>query len=124
MNRANQVGGEKLTEFASKVYNCVISFEEEYQHFFNDQDNGADDFESPLSNPKLSSWESYAHQMRKRSVVGSSVYAFYTHIEVWYVALRMVVISWEEEVDLVLQWLSINNSLSIEGYYSSRLAAW
>ncbi|KAL3826330.1 hypothetical protein ACHAXA_003654 [Cyclostephanos tholiformis] len=34
-------------------------------------------------------------------------------LAIWYVALRMTVQSWEEEEQLVLQWLIINNGLQI-----------
>lgn len=39
------------------------------------------------------------------------------------VYLRMVVQSWEEEEQLVLQWLIINNGFHKEGWISPKLEA-
>jgi len=66
-------------------------------------------FESPLQKAKLSSWEDYAH------TIASSAHSenLFKLLEDWYVALRLLVQSWEEEEQLVLQWLAMKNAFDI-----------
>lgn len=88
------------TAFASKVYTIVKLLETKAHTFLSS-------FRSPVEKPKLSSWEEYAHKCGPRS----SHPEFFNMLEVWYVALRMVVQSWEEEAQLVLKWLQITGVL-------------
>jgi len=95
------------TPFANDIWNVVLAFEAEAKKLpFN--------FVSPLSNIKLSSWEDYAHKKRKE-------HCLFEQLEIWYVALRMIVQTWEEEQVLVLQWLKINDGLKVEVGCSSKL---
>jgi len=95
------------TPFANDIWNVVLAFEAEAKKLpFN--------FVSPLSNIKLSSWEDYAHKKRKE-------HSLFEQLEIWYVALRMIVQTWEEEQVLVLQWLKINDGLKVEIDCSSKL---
>ena len=101
------------THFAAKIYQVVQDIEREI-----DDCSGRDtSFESPLTQVKLSSWEDYAHRMKRSSLLDSKIQLLYTVLEVWYVALRMIVQSWEEEEQLVLQWLIINNGLQTHGCF-------
>jgi hypothetical protein len=59
--------------------------------------------------------------MKRSSLLDSRIQILYAVLEVWYVALRMLVQSWEEEEQLVLQWLVINNGLHIHGWFGPRL---
>ncbi len=81
----------------------------------------SDNFESPLDNKKLNSWEDYAHRMKNDAVIGSPMQILYQFLEVWYVALRMVVQSWEEEQQLVWLWLIFHDGLHKHGWYGPRI---
>ncbi len=70
---------------------------------------------------KLAAWEEYAFQMKQKSSNGSPRQNLYSMLEIWYVALRMVVQSWEEEEQLVLQWLNIKNGFPNEGWFRYHL---
>ena len=92
----------RTIELASDVMNIVRLLEVKAITFF-------PSFESPLSNGKLSSWEDYAYKLRRKCSVGHD---FFASLEYWYVALRVLVQTWEEEVQIVLQWLKMNNAMA------------
>lgn len=62
-------------------------------------------FRSPLSMAKLVSWEDYAH--KRASVAAAPVTTLLNLLEHWYVALRLLVQSWEENEGLALSWLKM-----------------
>eukprot|EP00934_Nitzschia_sp_Nitz4_P003036 Nitzschia sp. Nitz4//scaffold159_size51929//3928//5796//NITZ4_006871-RA/size51929-processed-gene-0.49-mRNA-1//-1//CDS//3329537550//3026//frame0 len=65
-------------------------------------------FLSPLKQVRLSSWEEYAHELARKKRLQPT----FRLLEVWYVALRVLVQTWEEEELLVMQWLKMENALS------------
>ena len=69
------------------------------------------EFSSPLRTERLSSWEDYAHKLCK---CNPSKAHLLMHLENWYVALRIIVQTWEEEIELVLNWLKSCNALGAE----------
>ena len=67
-------------------------------------------FRSPLSSAKLSSWELYAYTLRRSSTgAGHDLFA---SLECWYVALRVLIQTWEEECQIVIQWLKMNSAIA------------
>jgi len=115
----DRVNNKKATKFASQIYQVVCCIESDVNECGKHHD--IEPFKSPLEKIKLSAWEEYAYKMKCRSVQGSAMQALFHFLEVWYVALRMVVQSWEEEEKLVLQWLMINGGFHKEGWFSSHL---
>ena len=113
----DRIHDNKVTPFALMVYKVVIAIENECKLL-------GESFESPLCNKKLNSWENLAHKMKNDAVIGSSKQILLNNLEIWYVALRIVVQSWEEEQQLVKLWLNFNNSFHKHGWYSPRLEQW
>lgn len=69
-------------------------------------------FESPLCKNKLADWGLYAH---KRTPRGAGVLGkLYPRLENWYEALRILVASWEEDIDLVLMFLKMRGEWDAE----------
>jgi ERCC4-related helicase len=62
-------------------------------------------FVSPLSESKLAAWEDYAHKLAAQ-IQNPAASAISWHLERWYVALRILVQTWEEDEPLVLEWLA------------------
>ncbi|KAL7464594.1 hypothetical protein ACHAXS_004935, partial [Conticribra weissflogii] len=106
------------TRFATKIYKVVREIERQIDDL---QDGRKGEFQSPLDQVKLAAWEEYAFQMKQKSSNGSPRQNLYSMLEIWYVALRMVVQSWEEEEQLVLQWLNIKNGFPNEGWFRYHL---
>ena len=115
-----RVEKNQTTAFAAKIYSVVRRIESEVLAC-ESEDDVCEPFKSPLRLIKLSTWEDYTHRMNANSLTGSALQILFGCLEVWYVALRMVVQSWEEEEQLVLQWLIINEGLHIEGWFSPQL---
>ena len=110
-----RIRSNTTTTFALMVYKVVRAIEDEIA-------NECNFFKSPLENKKLNSWEEYAHRLNNNAVMGSSIKILFQFLEVWYVALRMVVQSWEEEQQLVFLWLTeCNSGLHKHGWYGPRL---
>lgn len=111
------------TKFASKIYQVVREVESEIKEYERSKKGiELEPFESPLlAQIKLSKWEDNAFRRRWSCITGSPIQLMYSRLEVWYVALRMCVQSWEEEEQLVLQWLIINNAFCKEGWFSPKL---
>lgn len=116
-----RIHNKSITPFALKVYKVVRAIENEIE---NECKARTETFESPLGNKKLNSWEDYAHRMKNDAVIGSSMQILFQFLEVWYVALRIVVQSWEEEQQLVWLWLIFHDGLHKHGWYSPRLEDW
>ncbi len=113
-----RIRNNSTTPFALMVYEVVRAIENEID---SECKARGDNFESPLDNKKLNSWEDYAHRMKNDAVIGSPMQVLYQFLEVWYVALRMVVQSWEEEQQLVWLWLNFHDGLHRHGWYGPRL---
>ena len=69
------------------------------------------DFKSPLASPSLKSWEGYAHTLDQRYKYEGT---FLWQLETWYVALRLLVNTWEEEQELILSWLRASDAFRVE----------
>lgn len=67
-------------------------------------------FRSPLSCSKLSSWELYAYTLRRGST--GATHDLFASLECWYVALRVLIQTWEEECQIVIQWLKMNSAMA------------
>mmetsp|Transcript_10685 Transcript_10685/g.19189 ORF Transcript_10685/g.19189 Transcript_10685/m.19189 type:complete len:197 (-) Transcript_10685:809-1399(-) len=118
----DRVKNNAATPFASKIYQVVCAIEDEIKYICDSKNHGdIEPFQSPLAKIRLASWEDYAYKTKCRSRQGSVMQTLYRFLEVWYVALRMVVQSWEEEEQLVLQWLIINDGVHKEGWFSPKL---
>lgn len=76
------------------------------------------DFISPLTQSKLASWEDYASKLKTRHPLHRS---FFQQLESWYVALKLLVVTWEEEEPLTMCWLTTTDSLKISTTFSSPL---
>ena len=57
---------------------------------------------------KLASWADYAASLKKRHQTNKE---YFQRLENWYIALKLLVVTWEEEETLTLEWLSASNSL-------------
>ena len=73
-------------------------------------------FDSPIKNKSLSSWEDYAHKLARRF---PNHILFLNILESWYIALRILVQTWEEDEELVLNWLKINGSFDAKQFLSN-----
>ncbi len=118
-----RIDAQTTTPFATQIYQTVRVIEDEINARGSDDASNENSFKSPLSQIKLSSWEDHAYRMRRHSCLDSPLQILYAILEIWYVALRMIVQSWEEEEQLVLQWLIINNGFHIHGWFSPRLGS-
>lgn len=98
------------TIFAAKIWDVIKLLENEAQMYH-------PSFDSPVGNPKLVLWEEYGHDC---GLQGSGPY-FFKLLEAWYVTLRIVVQTWEEEEQLVLKWLQISSALKIRRGFSDDL---
>ncbi len=110
-----RIENQEATDFALKVYKAVKRIESEIESIT------CEPFESPLKEVRLGAWADLAYKKWRQSIIGSALQSLYKLLEVWYVALRLVCQSWEEEEQLVLQWLSINDGFRAEGWYGPRL---
>jgi ERCC4-related helicase len=90
------------TVLASDVMQIVAHLEDEARMLF-------PDFVSPLAKKKLSKWESYAHKLSK---MYAETEDFFSSLECWYVAVRVLVQTWEEECEIALQWLKMSNAMA------------
>eukprot|EP00392_Amoebophrya_sp_AT5.2_P013022 g13133.t1 len=98
---------------ATPLARMVLSVVREMEAVAGQCDLVAGGFKSPLAQSRLAAWEEYAHKLGKRvsTPCGGS---FLQKLEVWYVALRLLVQTWEEEEQLVLNWLSLENAFTLE----------
>jgi dsRNA-specific ribonuclease len=76
-------------------------------------------YESPLERfIQLDLWAEHAHKLRESSKRANE--DFFKLLETWYVALKLLVVSWEEEEPLTLQWLKSQNAfVHMEGFSST-----
>jgi ERCC4-related helicase len=110
-----RIANRSATEFALLLWDGVHAFEQEAASF----NIG---FESPLTNQKLSSWEDYANRLQvKHESRSMDLMVFFAQMEYWYVALRLIVQTWEEEEQLTLQWLLKSGGLVAQPRRSPRL---
>lgn len=89
------------TEFSRNVL-CVV------RHLESIVRDSVSHFESPLAKAKLASWEDYAHKLGLRHPTREIEL-----LEDWYIALRVLVQTWEEEENLALQWLKLKGALDV-----------
>lgn len=91
------------TAFSLKVWSVVKQLEDEAA--------AADPhFHSPLSNPKLMSWEQHANDMAYSQPWNEEIFRL---LETWYTGLRLLVQTWEEQELLVMQWLKMKNDFDL-----------
>lgn len=106
---------EEATEFAMKTYKVVKAIESEVVSITGET------FESPINDIRLGRWAEAAYKKKEKAHPCSAGETIYKLLEVWYVALRLVCQSWEEEEQFVLQWLIIQDGFQIEGWYGPKL---
>lgn len=98
-----RVKGRTATEFAQELWGVVLLLE---KVAVEQKDVLWPAFVSPLAKAKLSAWEEFAHSccesLPKKNALGR---VFFRALESWYVALRILVQTWEEDEVLALQWL-------------------
>jgi len=90
------------TDFAHKVHKVVQGLEKAAA-------GQIPNFQSPLGKASLSSWEDGAHKLAQQHHDKAGLLK---HLETWYVALRMLVQTWEEEQELVLNWLRFSDAFA------------
>lgn len=112
-----RIQNKEATDFAMKAYKVVKSIESEVTSITGEE------FESPLDEIRLGRWAEIAYKKKKQAPIGSAAAIIFKLLEVWYVALRLVCQSWEEEEQFVLQWLLIQDGFQIEGWFGARLTS-
>ncbi|KAL7551208.1 hypothetical protein ACHAWF_014400 [Thalassiosira exigua] len=115
-----RIESKKTTVFAKKIYQVVKAIEHEIKLYEAQSDCKDELFKSPLREIKLAKWEDHAYRMKVRHCSGT-MQSLLELLETYYVALRMVVQSWEEEEQVVLQWLIIRHGFHKEGWFSPKL---
>ena len=103
-----RVNSKKATDFVQDYLNVIAELEKRAKH-----ENMQ--FESPLPNRKLSSWADYVSDPNS-----SQSSAVLTTLQHWYVGLRLLVQTWEEDEHLVLWWLQMNDALAVSMMDESR----
>ena len=93
----SRVQKSEATKFACDLMCCIRSMEEVMLSL----DRG---FKSPLVG-SVNTWGKYAHDRR-------SHHSLYAHLEHWYEALRLLVISWEEAADASICFLHMTDSFN------------
>ena len=99
----------EATEFAMNLVAVVRALEQvarEYDATFG----------SPLEKPSLSAWETYANQLANNKKLDAQR-PFFELLENWYVALRLLVTTWEEQEELVWHWLRLQGALAAVSDY-------
>jgi DEAD/DEAH box helicase len=91
------------TPFALEVWSIVSDLEQHAKHF-------CPTYMTPLNQIKLTSWEDHAYKHQLNAGNTSAVDVFRL-LSIWYTALRLLVLSWEEDKVLVMQWLKANDAL-------------
>jgi len=105
----------EATEFSWDVVAVVRALEQAAR-------DAVPSFESPLSKPSLSAWETLAHRLAKQQRLASHRELFEL-LEKWYVALRLLVTTWEEQEELVLYWLLDHNAFETAARFCRGLDA-
>lgn len=97
----NRVSEGTATEFALDVFHIVQALEAKAKQAY-------PSFKSPLSSAKLSSWEAYVHKLSTQC--SGNHRTLFRLLESWYVSLRVLAQTWEEEDQVVMQWLKMTNA--------------
>ncbi|KAL3929529.1 MAG: hypothetical protein SGPRY_001923 [Prymnesium sp.] len=94
----DRVSRGEATPFSQALFSVVMALEDKATKI------APGKFSSPLNKQCLSAWETYANQLsNEKSLVANK--KFFLELENWYVALRLLVSSWEEHEMAALQWL-------------------
>jgi hypothetical protein len=102
-----RVQRREATEFTLLVWDTVKLLEEHASTLV--------PFESPLKKAKLSSWEDCASKLQKTKPHFRSLFL---QLESWYVGLKLLVVTWEEEEPLMMQWLTSSGAFEIRPEFS------
>jgi len=119
----------RATPFAQTLAKTVQAMEKQAKEIYKD-------FVTPTYLVKLTSWETYAHdwfqKIKSSNLDNIDVDWLYTPkqgtwlfklLEIYYVALRMTVQSWEEGQSLVSRWLHINEGFLTPPWINPSLRA-
>eukprot|EP00549_Striatella_unipunctata_P018607 CAMPEP_0118679996 /NCGR_PEP_ID=MMETSP0800-20121206/4102_1 /TAXON_ID=210618 ORGANISM="Striatella unipunctata, Strain CCMP2910" /NCGR_SAMPLE_ID=MMETSP0800 /ASSEMBLY_ACC=CAM_ASM_000638 /LENGTH=648 /DNA_ID=CAMNT_0006576061 /DNA_START=215 /DNA_END=2161 /DNA_ORIENTATION=+ len=96
-----RVGLKRTTKEAALVYHAVEALEKMACNY---QSN----FQSSLSNPCLTTGEKYAHSCFLSG--NQRTRGFFRNLENWYVALRILITSYEEEAAVCFWWLKMQRA--------------
>lgn len=102
-----RVQNREATEFTLLVWDTVKLLEEHASTLV--------PFESPLSQSKLSSWQDCASKLQKAN---QHLRSFFLQLESWYVGLKLLVVTWEEEEPLMMQWLKSTGAFELMPEFS------
>lgn len=102
---------EQLTKVADHVLKVVKGLE-----LFAGTNYYIPRFESPLKKVSLCSWENFAYKL---AVTFPEKNRFLYLLETWYVALRILVQTWEEEEELILNWLVMSDAFLAKQFLST-----
>jgi hypothetical protein len=102
-----RVQKREATEFTLLVWDTVKLLEEHAAALV--------PFESPLKKSKLSSWEDCASNLQK---VNQHLQSFFLQLESWYVGLKLLVVTWEEEEPLMMEWLKSTGAFELMPEFS------
>lgn len=97
----NRISEGTATELALDIFHVAHALEAKARRAY-------PSFKSPLSSAKLSSWETYAHKLSTQC--SGNHRTLFRLLESWYVALRVLAQTWEEEDQVVLQWLKMTDA--------------
>jgi len=97
----------ELTNMAQELFSIVLVLEKIVTSF-------VASFCSPLESKSLVKWETYANKLKLKSNAQSRVVLGY--LETFYVSLRLMVVTWEEEQELVLHWLLSQDAFAVRPY--------
>lgn len=101
-----RVAKGRATDFGQQLWKVIKGLEESASQV-------SANFSSPLTGKSLASWETYAN---KQASGNSEKRSFFQYLEDWYVALRLLVQTWEEDHQLVLTWLQIRSAFKVQKF--------
>jgi ERCC4-related helicase len=107
----NRVEKRQATSFALLMWDTIKLMED---HAISLHVN----FCSPLQHQQLSSWAEYASKFKRKYDDHAE---FFQKLEDWYVGLKLLVVTWEEEEPLTMQWLILSDALKVLTDYTSPL---
>jgi ERCC4-related helicase len=108
-----RIKGRQSTHFALLLYDVIILME-------NHAESICPKFKSPLEYPKLSIWAEYVHNLKGKN---RDHFEFFQQLEDLYTGLKLLVVTWEEEEPLTMQWLLLTNATKTLPGYDSQLVA-
>lgn len=110
---STRIREKRASGFATHIWDCVQLLEKYVKTF-------VPAFQSPLLKSGKFLWEKHAKKYRDDYSRHADTFQL---LENWYVGLRLLIISWEEEVPLTMQWLVQSKSLEVKPEFQAELKA-